>query len=54
MRKFKYTARTEAGAQVKGVTEANTQAEAISSLRAGGLVLQSIQKLTLQKMSKST
>lgn len=44
MRKFKYTARTEAGAQVKGVTEANTQAEAISSLRAGGLVLQSIQE----------
>jgi type IV pilus assembly protein PilC len=44
MKKFKYVARTEAGAQVKGVSEANTQAEAISSLRADGLVVESVQE----------
>ncbi|MCH3943661.1 MAG: type II secretion system F family protein [Atopobiaceae bacterium] len=44
MKTFKYTARTDAGATVDGVVEANTQAEAVDSLKQEGLVVSTVEE----------
>ncbi len=43
MKTFKYTARSEAGSSIEGVAEANTQEEAVASLKEGGLIVESIE-----------
>ncbi|MCH3968040.1 MAG: type II secretion system F family protein [Atopobiaceae bacterium] len=44
MKAFKYTGRTSAGAEVDGIFEAHTQAEAVDALKANGLVIESIEE----------
>lgn len=44
MKTFKYQARTESGSSIDGITEANTQEEAVSVLKDSGLIVESIEK----------
>ena len=44
MKTFKYQARTESGTSIDGITEANTQEEAVSVLKDSGLIVESIEK----------
>ena len=43
MKTFKYTARSQFGANVDGVIEANTQAEAVAILKDDGMIVRTIE-----------
>jgi len=49
MKAFSYTARTDTGTRVEGVTEADTREEALTTLREGGLIVESINDQTLRR-----